>query len=368
MSLGVMKLFAEYLGRIGRVAVVVEGVQSVEVLSVVGDTLELRYVDASSPDQEWTSTQVRLPATVNLDSSRMTFTEQSSGKVRSFQLHLNAPKSSEPAGFNSADEECEKWSKSQLNRLRPFQLECNACKNVILSSEDFPRLSDMPSEHWRELMDYWHCHKPSVKGTPSEGALYSSTYNHSLRPTATEILIGKAYFLVLPESINKCTISGTNLKCKGCGSQLGEATSDNLYKLPKWRLVLRDERGACDTFSAMDDVLGSLVEYAREQSGRYLLVKCKGSTAQQLLWLFNIHLGVTLPDGRILTNAMKILVTADEQAVRTARTKHNVDEITVEEEPYDQCVRNLAERNGLLPSSLQIFGAWRVHYVKLFES
>ena len=369
-SLNKMKLFAEYLGRIGRVSIVVEDVSSVELLQVARDVAKIRYIGVTDQDEGWRTQEVHLPAPVHLGNDTSTFTSYGDPQKHIYQLHLNASKSNFSTRFNDTDEESEKWSKSQLNKIRPFHFDCIACGSQLLQSTDFTRFSDMPSEYWRELMDYWHCHKPSIKNTPSEKGIYSSAFNHSLRPILTEILIGKAYFLVLPEAVNNCKVNSDKpgvLVCNECDSIVGAVTKDTLYKLDKWRLVLRDSKGNEDIFRPIDDVLGSLLEYAREQSGRYLLVKSKTKGRKILLWLFNTHIYVTLSNGQTVTNALKILSTKDEEVMQKTLEKHNVDEIAVEEEPYNECLGNLAERNGLLPSSLQLFGPWRVHYMRLFE-
>ena len=45
--------------------------------------------------------------------------------------------------------------------LKPnTQVACRACKTILIKS---PIIiwKDLPSENWAEMMDFWHCHKPS---------------------------------------------------------------------------------------------------------------------------------------------------------------------------------------------------------------
>lgn len=57
------------------------------------------------------------------------------------------------------------WS---ANDLSPnTQLQCRICTAELLTNETPLGFRDLPSEHWAEMMDFWHCHRPH-DGEPSQ--------------------------------------------------------------------------------------------------------------------------------------------------------------------------------------------------------
>lgn len=60
------------------------------------------------------------------------------------------------------------WSASEI----PEQAEvsCQKCGAILLAAGSIQSWKDLPSENWAEMMDFWHCHKPSVpKGDVASG-------------------------------------------------------------------------------------------------------------------------------------------------------------------------------------------------------
>jgi ubiquitin-protein ligase E3 D len=50
------------------------------------------------------------------------------------------------------------WSASDLTS--DTQLRCRTCEVELLTNESPLIFKDLPSEHWAEMMDIWHCHRP----------------------------------------------------------------------------------------------------------------------------------------------------------------------------------------------------------------
>ncbi len=50
------------------------------------------------------------------------------------------------------------WSAKDL--CASSQLRCRACHTQLLTNEVPLEFKDLPSEHWAEMMDFWHCHRP----------------------------------------------------------------------------------------------------------------------------------------------------------------------------------------------------------------
>ena len=63
-------------------------------------------------------------------------------------------------GSDSADNAAAPWSASKLSEQS--QVSCRKCGNTLLAAGSVGSWKDLPSENWAEMMDFWHCHKPSV--------------------------------------------------------------------------------------------------------------------------------------------------------------------------------------------------------------
>lgn len=53
------------------------------------------------------------------------------------------------------------WSASELNDVAEAKLVCRACEGELVGGGKVREWKDLPNENWAEMMDFWHCHKPS---------------------------------------------------------------------------------------------------------------------------------------------------------------------------------------------------------------
>jgi hypothetical protein len=53
------------------------------------------------------------------------------------------------------------WAASNLSP--GTEISCRKCKTILVSRGRIQWWRDLPSENWAEMMDFWHCHKPSVQ-------------------------------------------------------------------------------------------------------------------------------------------------------------------------------------------------------------
>ena len=51
------------------------------------------------------------------------------------------------------------WSAVTLGQSA--EIICKTCATVLLPRNRIQTWKDLPSENWAEMMDFWHCHKPS---------------------------------------------------------------------------------------------------------------------------------------------------------------------------------------------------------------
>ena len=75
------------------------------------------------------------------------------------------------------------WPASALSPTT--QLACLSCKNVFVDG-NISAWKDLPSEHWAEMMDFWHCHKPHNRedtlGQNKPTKSYSASSANTLTP------------------------------------------------------------------------------------------------------------------------------------------------------------------------------------------
>ncbi|KAF9879116.1 snf2 family helicase [Colletotrichum karsti] len=51
------------------------------------------------------------------------------------------------------------WAATDL--LAESAVRCRSCEEVVVSEGKVREWKDLPSENWAEMMDFWHCHKPT---------------------------------------------------------------------------------------------------------------------------------------------------------------------------------------------------------------
>jgi hypothetical protein len=54
------------------------------------------------------------------------------------------------------------WSAQDL--IPDAQFTCRKCNSAVIETGRIKEWRDLPSENWAEMMDFWHCHKPSEHG------------------------------------------------------------------------------------------------------------------------------------------------------------------------------------------------------------
>ena len=74
------------------------------------------------------------------------------------------------------------WPASSLSA--ETRIACRTCRSVIVEAHE-RQWKDLPREHWAELMDLWHCHKPPAPlrtGSGPSGKGYAAGNRPRLRP------------------------------------------------------------------------------------------------------------------------------------------------------------------------------------------
>ena len=204
-------IYAEYLPNINQISV------HVSLASAFGDETSVRldsscnalvlqhYSDEVSitlPFQVATNTQVQIP---NFEPNS-----------KSLSLRLQAKHVGKDVAKGA--EEDVPWSAETLSAQSDFV--CRSCKNAVLVG-CLKLWRNLPSEHWAEMMDFWHCHKPNPEvGNSLVEEDNSKTYAASNKLTARNGvgLVDTLYFVVCPQDCPAFQVSHTRKRPRILGS------------------------------------------------------------------------------------------------------------------------------------------------------
>jgi hypothetical protein len=104
------------------------------------------------------------------------------------------------------------WSASSLEH--GTELLCRNCDGVLVKRGCIKTWRDLPSENWAEMMDFWHCHKPSDHGQNGSGGhaehgVASKGYGANTKVMAQPGIgfVGLTYFLLGEDDCTGITVS-----------------------------------------------------------------------------------------------------------------------------------------------------------------
>ncbi|KAF7898906.1 uncharacterized protein EAF01_008119 [Botrytis porri] len=144
------------------------------------------------------------------------------------------------------------WSAKDMVIGEQF-FECRRCSTTIVEADRIKEWRDLPSEGWAEMMDIWHCHKPSDDADhnhENENLASTKGYGANTKFNAQPGIgfIDHSTFLVsetdcaLPQggNENKCNIS-----CEICLATIGTSDPQNEgIRLFKWSLRMGTFEGS----------------------------------------------------------------------------------------------------------------------------
>lgn len=314
----------EYLPRLNAVSVTIdfkEDVKDITGLSIKGSALVL------STNKEYT---VDLPVPgVGLQLQNL---KKADNNV--LMISFKCPTKSQSDNFMNLLEN-QLWSCKDLLKTPKdvqnknlFTFKCLDCKASIIDSTKMIKFSDLPSELWSEMMDFWHCHKPHTHEPNSKN------YNGEITPQLDLIIIGNYYLLVnKSQTVPSLKVDGNAVKCE-CGATVGETTATAL-KIFKWKLVL--EYGTTtENYPPYLYVYNILLDKINLHATRKIVVN------NYLIWIFNIGIDATF-EGVKLTNALKVLYCKTDDKVYE-------EQITVDQEVFEGFIKELETINKSFPA------------------
>ncbi|KAF7960156.1 hypothetical protein EAE96_001755 [Botrytis aclada] len=139
------------------------------------------------------------------------------------------------------------WSAKDMVIGEQF-FECRRCSTTIVEADRIKEWRDLPSEGWAEMMDFWHCHKPSDHADHShenENLASTKGYGANAKFNAQPGigLMDHSTFLLaetdcaLPQGGNEIKHTIT---CESCLATIGTSDPQNEgIRLFKWSLRMR---------------------------------------------------------------------------------------------------------------------------------
>ncbi|CCE61704.1 hypothetical protein TPHA_0B00320 [Tetrapisispora phaffii CBS 4417] len=359
------KWLIEYLPRIGNISIIIESSQ--------GKKIHIDAIDLDGIHAKVGGEPIRIPfaAKVTLiynKEEEETLCSQEFNEVAHFKLQYSDLSTNKNSISLMNDDLNWKWSKKELLAMKNFSFGCIDCGNVIFESDDNCRkLNIMPSEFWAELMDNWHCHKPSENNDSEGNNLNASFLKYSqLKPNNFEILIGNSFFICNSATLNSKVIIDSKLNivgCKNCNSIIGEINQDKLCQIFKWKLLLNGE----DKYPIYKHVISQILNIVDSTSSRHILLQIEDSTEQIYIWAFSINTMVAATNYVECNNSIKILYKdfEDDADLNFQIKNTNVEKIITKLDAFKAFVEYLSESNSNLPSTVKTWGKWKVSYLPI---
>jgi hypothetical protein len=169
-----ISLYAELLKYIGQVTVFVTLPSQQNDFTRLEISSDRRLLSILHDDQ---SASIQLPCEV----ARNAVPVLPKIKSSHITLRLLIVTTSVPPSDEQATSNPNPWMASSFH---PYSLiACKSCKTVVVRNS-LSTWKDLPSKHWAEMMDFWHCHKPDngSKSFPSSRNGYSSMEKLRVRP------------------------------------------------------------------------------------------------------------------------------------------------------------------------------------------
>lgn len=158
-------------------------------------TLTLHHIDEE--------VKIELPYTVAKDINLKIYPKAT--RELSFRLGLSID--AKPVqNVRSDNESTVLWPASKLTP--ETQIACQSCGNMLVTNVSIWK--DLPSGGWADMMDFWHCHKPTTKNGSDAFAGNTKGYaaSNDLKPTKGVGLVDVSHFLLAEKD---CT--GIKVRC-----------------------------------------------------------------------------------------------------------------------------------------------------------
>ncbi|CDR47763.1 CYFA0S37e00364g1_1 [Cyberlindnera fabianii] len=350
-----MLYYAEVLERIRSVFIAVELTGTVPAEAILVNVIDSSKIIVQPPSQE--TITIELPRKVaNITQEQL----KACVKVRNHTMSLRLPLEGKPSHDRSVNQLMKlsssyKWNALELRKMHDYKLTCTQCQDPLVNSKDISATTEMPSELWAEMMDFWHCHKPH--DTEHHSHHIDTERFSTLKPLNNAIITGSYYFAFrASDTAFKVRMEQDKMYCEGCGTLVGEYDgASGLDKLFKWCVELDG-----DNYPAHNYVYNSLLDSVNGAATR-MVEYVSPKDEKLLLWVFNVGYDYITAEG-LHTDAIKLYYTRDPSAIKDAREERGeLESIEVPQHVYDSALKYIELQHNHLPSALRSLNeSWKL--------
>lgn len=154
-------MYAEYLPKLQKISIVIGLPTPSERKTkvVIGKDTNTLHVY-----HENVTTKMALPVNSSLQDEHLGFGNRETGPGHTTLSWRITPadgviKAAEAAAKQGVEAARVPWSAADL--VSDVNVVCRKCQTVILDRGKLNEWKDLPSENWAEMMEFWHCHKPT---------------------------------------------------------------------------------------------------------------------------------------------------------------------------------------------------------------
>jgi ubiquitin-protein ligase E3 D len=105
------------------------------------------------------------------------------------------------------------WPANELSANT--RLRCRVCNTELLTNGTPMDFKDLPSEHWAEMMDFWHCHRPHdpepSQAKEADASAHSKGYGSStkLKAAPATVFVDTTSFLLAEQNCKSIQVGFT---------------------------------------------------------------------------------------------------------------------------------------------------------------
>ncbi|KAI9792490.1 MAG: hypothetical protein M1835_007856 [Candelina submexicana] len=275
------------------------------------------------------------------------------------------------------------WSAARLPASAQFQ--CCNCANIFVSHGCIKAWKDLPSDNWAEMMDFWHCHKPTghhhAENGIAPGKDKGYAASNKLIATPGVGFVDLCYFLFHPSDVAGANIEPSregrdnaenqSLICNQCKATIGVV--DNRaegYRLYKWSLSLQQPHALKPTSYPLQHFISAqLLSLIDNQAvRRFVLTSSKpGELSGLELWVFNPDLYYTSTSNPKPQRAMKVFskpIPKAQEYLEPRSASH--EEVNLPQEIYERMKKMLTTSCLAMFKSSRGFEGWDAGLLERF--
>lgn len=255
-----------------------------------------------------------------------------------------------------------------MGSMKSGDLKCAQCGAVVVrNATQSLHWNPLPSETWAEMMDFWHCHKPSEPKAGAAHDQFNKSYTVSkFVPTKETAFVGLTYFLIDSTSLGNTQTIDSSLNCTSCKTNLGVQDSPTSFKIFKWNVNL-SETSPVSPFYYVSAEINELI--AAHGVYTFALSTDNKTDAKLVLWVVNSNIHYTCT-GSNSRKAFRVLYNSDKPEIPNLikeRGNDAVEQITVPDFVLESLESHLKSGNNLLQDSTQS-NKWKVSVLDKYSS